>query len=79
VTLIPLAATSTAASVRRLGFVRWKRLHRLAYVATALGVVHFVLRVKKDLREPMVYGLVLTALLLARVAVQVRTRWMKRA
>jgi sulfoxide reductase heme-binding subunit YedZ len=44
-----------------------------------LGVVHFVLRVKKDLREPMVYGLVLTALLLARVAVQVRTRWMKRA
>ena len=78
VTLIPLAATSTAASVRRLGFVRWKRLHRLAYVAAALGVVHFILRVKKDLREPVVYGLVLTALLLARVAVQLHARWLER-
>jgi len=77
VTLVPLAATSTAASVRRLGFVRWKRLHRLAYVATALGVVHFTLRVKKDLREPVVYGLVLIALLLARVAVQLHSRWLK--
>lgn len=76
-TLIPLAATSTAASVRRLGFVRWKRLHRLAYVATALGVIHFILRVKKDLREPVVYGLVLAALLLARVAVRLHTRWLK--
>ncbi len=78
VTLIPLAATSTAASVRRLGFVRWKRLHRLAYVAAALGVVHFTLRVKKDLREPVVYGLVLTALLLARVAVQLHARSLER-
>jgi len=78
VTLIPLAATSTAASVRRLGFVRWKRLHRLAYVAAALGVVHFILRVKKDLREPVVYGIVLTALLLARVAVQLHARWLER-
>ncbi len=78
VTLVPLAATSTAASVRRLGFVRWKRLHRLAYVATALGVVHFTLRVKKDLREPVVYGLVLIALFLARVAVQLHSRWLVR-
>ncbi len=77
--LIPLAATSTAASVRRLGFVRWKRLHRLAYFATALGIVHFILRVKKDLREPVIYGVVLAALLLARVAVQAQARWMKRA
>ena len=78
VTLIPLAATSTAASVRRLGFVRWRRLHRLAYVAAALGVVHFLLRVKKDLREPVVYGLVLTTLLLARVAAQLHARWLER-
>ena len=77
--LIPLAATSTAASVRRLGFVRWKRLHRVAYLATALGVVHFLLRVKKDVREPLIYGAVLAALLLARVVVQVQARWPKRA
>ena len=73
-TLIPLAATSTAASVRRLGFVRWKRLHRLAYVAAALGVVHFIWRVKKDVREPMVYGSILAALLLVRLAVHLRAR-----
>ncbi len=77
-TLIPLAATSTAASVRRLGFVRWKRLHRLAYAAAALGVVHFIWRVKKDLREPVAYGLVLAALLLARLAVHLRSRGTKR-
>jgi sulfoxide reductase heme-binding subunit YedZ len=77
--LVPLAATSTAASVRRLGFVRWKRLHRLAYVAAALGVIHFGLRVKKDLREPILYGVVLGALLLVRVVVGIQARRSKRA
>jgi methionine sulfoxide reductase heme-binding subunit len=74
VMLIPLTVTSTAAAVRRLGFVRWKRLHRLAYLATALGVVHFVLRVKKDVREPLVYGAILGTLLLARVVLTLRSR-----
>ena len=72
--LIPLAATSTAASVRRLGFVRWKRLHRLSYAAAILGVIHFIWRVKKDLREPVVYGIVLAALLLLRLAVHFHSR-----
>src|SRR5262249_27730652 len=40
--LVPLALTSTDRWVRRLGYVRWKRLHRLAYLAAAAGVVHFV-------------------------------------
>ncbi len=74
VTLVPLAVTSTNASVRRLGYARWKRLHRLAYVAAALGIVHFVWRVKKDLSEPAVYGLVLGALLLVRVVTHLRSR-----
>lgn len=65
-TLIPLAATSTNAAVKRLGFVHWKRLHRLAYVAPALGVVHFIWRVKSDVREPLAYGMVLAALLAIR-------------
>ena len=64
--LIPLAITSTDAMVRRLGFVRWKRLHRLAYLATGLGVIHFVWRVKKDVREPVAYGAVLAILLAIR-------------
>jgi sulfoxide reductase heme-binding subunit YedZ len=74
VLLVPLAVTSTAGAVRRLGFARWKLLHRLAYVAPALGAIHFFLRVKKDVREPLVYAAVLGALLLVRVAFYLRAR-----
>ena len=70
VLLVPLAVTSTNASVRRLGYARWKQLHRLAYVAPILAVVHFVWRVKKDVREPVAYAIVLAALLLVRLAGQ---------
>ncbi|WP_370458905.1 sulfite oxidase heme-binding subunit YedZ [Aggregicoccus sp. 17bor-14] len=65
--MLPLALTSTNASVRRLGFPAWQRLHRLAYVAGALGVVHFVWRVKKDHTEPFLYGFVLLVLIALRV------------
>ena len=74
VVLIPLAATSTNASVKRLGFARWKQLHRLAYLAPALGVMHFVWRVKKDIHEPAVYGTVLATLLMIRVIDHLRRR-----
>jgi sulfoxide reductase heme-binding subunit YedZ len=63
VLLLPLALTSTDAMVRRLGFQRWKRLHRLAYVAAILGVVHFTWRVKKDISQPLVYAAILAVLL----------------
>jgi methionine sulfoxide reductase heme-binding subunit len=72
VLLVPLAVTSTNGWVRRLGFLAWRRLHRLAYVATILAVVHFVWRVKKDLSEPLAYGAVLAALLLVRVVTAAR-------
>ncbi len=74
VLLVPLAVTSTAGMLKRLGFARWKRLHRLAYVAAALGVVHFFLRVKKDVTEPAVYGALLAALFVVRIGVFVRER-----
>ena len=66
VLLIPLAITSTDGMVRRLGFARWKRLHRLIYLAAALGVVHFVWRVKSDLRQPVIFGASLAILLVIR-------------
>lgn len=72
--LVPLAATSTNAAVKRLGFVRWKRLHRLAYVAPVLAVTHFYWRVKKDVSEPVAYAVVLAALLLIRLAPIIRRR-----
>lgn len=74
VLLVPLAVTSTNHMVRRLGFPAWRRLHRLAYVAASLGVVHFLWRVKKDLTEPLVYGSVLALLFALRVAEALRKR-----
>jgi len=60
--LVPLAVTSTAGWMRRLG-PRWHRLHRLVYPAAILGVTHFWWQVKADWREPLVYALVLAGLL----------------
>ena len=59
---IPLAVTSNNMSVRRLG-TRWKKLHRLVYVLAVLAVVHFLWLVKQDLREPLLYALILAVLL----------------
>ena len=61
--LLPLALTSSNAAVRRLGGARWRRLHRLVYPAAAAAVVHFLWLVKSDLREPLLYGLILAVLL----------------
>ncbi len=65
--LLPLAITSTDGWVRRLGFARWKALHRLAYAAALLGVVHFAWRVKADRLKPAVFAAVIGILLLARL------------
>lgn len=66
VLLIPLAATSTHAMMRRLGR-RWQMLHRLIYPIALLGVVHYLWLVKKDLTEPLVYGAILVLLLAVRL------------
>jgi sulfoxide reductase heme-binding subunit YedZ len=65
--LLPLALTSTDGSVRRLGYARWKRLHRLVYAASVCGVVHFTWRVKADLREPLLFAAALAVLLAVRL------------
>jgi len=65
--LLPLAVTSTNRMIRRLGGRRWQRLHRLVYVSAIGGVVHFLWLVKSDLREPLIYGVVLALLLGYRV------------
>jgi len=61
--LIPLAVTSTNAMQRRLGGRRWLLLHRLVYLIAAGGVLHYFQLVKKDVTQPVVYGLVLSLLL----------------
>ncbi|MDX2021804.1 MAG: protein-methionine-sulfoxide reductase heme-binding subunit MsrQ [Deltaproteobacteria bacterium] len=74
VLLLVLAITSTARMVKRLGGKRWRAVHRMAYVAAAAGVVHFIWRVKADLREPLIFGSVLAILLAVRVALWLRKR-----
>jgi methionine sulfoxide reductase heme-binding subunit len=66
--MLPLALTSTAGWIRRLGGKRWQRLHQLIYFSAAAGVIHFIWLVKADLRRPLTYGAVLMILLAYRVA-----------
>jgi len=69
VLLIPLALTSTAGWIRRLGGKRWLALHRLIYVSAVAGVIHYLWLVKADIRKPLIYGAILAALLSYRVVV----------
>jgi len=67
VLLIPLAITSTAGWIRRLGGKRWQMLHRSIYFAAVLGVIHYYWLVKSDVREPLFYGTLVAILLLWRL------------
>lgn len=67
VLMIPLAATSTAGMIRRLGGKRWQALHRLIYVCAILGVIHYYWLVKSDVRKPLIYAFWVAILLLWRV------------
>jgi sulfoxide reductase heme-binding subunit YedZ len=71
VLMIPLAITSTAGMIRRLG-KRWRQLHRFVYVVGIAGVIHFYWLVKADIRRPVQYGAVLALLLGYRLVV----KWM---
>jgi sulfoxide reductase heme-binding subunit YedZ len=75
--LVPLAITSTNGWIRRLGGKRWRRLHRLVYLAAIAGVLHYFWLVKKDVTAPLTYGAVLLVLLGSRLWLardRVRTR-----
>jgi methionine sulfoxide reductase heme-binding subunit len=64
--LIPLAVTSTQGMIRRLGGMQWRWLHRLIYLSAVAGVVHYLWLVKADIRVPMIYGAILTVLMVYR-------------
>jgi sulfoxide reductase heme-binding subunit YedZ len=66
-TLLPLAVTSTAGMIRRLGGRRWNLLHRLVYLTAMLGVLHYWWLVKADVSRPLTYGAVVGILLGARI------------
>lgn len=66
VLMAPLAATSNQAAIRKLR-QRWQTLHRLVYPIAILGVLHYWWLVKKDIREPLIYAIVLAVLLIIRL------------
>jgi sulfoxide reductase heme-binding subunit YedZ len=74
VLMLPLALTSTNAMVRRLGGRNWQRLHRLAYAAPALGVLHYWWLVKADISQPLIFGTLLSLLLGLRLWWRLRER-----
>jgi methionine sulfoxide reductase heme-binding subunit len=67
--LIPLAVTSTAGWIRRLGGKRWQMLHRLIYFSAVLGVIHYYWQVKSAVIRPLAYGAIVAVLLLWRLFV----------
>jgi methionine sulfoxide reductase heme-binding subunit len=70
VLLIPLAITSTAGWIRRLGGKRWQKLHRLVYVSAVAGVVHYYWLVKSDITQPVFYAAIIALLLAYRAAIK---------
>jgi methionine sulfoxide reductase heme-binding subunit len=77
--MLPLAITSTAGWVRRLGFKHWKLLHRLVYLSAIAAVVHYWRLVKSDIRLPLMYAAIVTVLLAYRIIVWMRDRKRKPA
>lgn len=71
--MVPLAWTSSRYALRRMGFRRWKALHRLAYLAGILGAAHFVMH-EKSPQDSVVFAVVLGVLLLARLVPRSRRR-----
>jgi methionine sulfoxide reductase heme-binding subunit len=72
--LTPLAVTSNAAMVKRMGAAAWQRLHRWVYVAAIAAAVHFIMVVKSWPAEPLIYAAIVAALLLIRAGFALRKR-----
>lgn len=72
--LVPLAATSNNASIRKLGAAAWQKLHKWVYAAAALAALHFILLVKTWPAEPVIYAVLVASLLGFRAVEALRKR-----
>ena len=77
--MVPLAVTSTAAWIRRLGGRQWQLLHRIIYLAAAGGITHYYWLVKSDVHLPVRYGAILVVLLAYRLVVFATKRRQRQA
>jgi sulfoxide reductase heme-binding subunit YedZ len=76
--MVPLAVTSTAGMIRRMGGRAWRRLHRLAYASAGVGALHYWWLVKLDTRRPRNYAVILAVLLGVRLFAFLRPRLARR-
>jgi sulfoxide reductase heme-binding subunit YedZ len=76
--MVPLAVTSTAGWVRRLGYRKWQLLHRAIYFSALAGVIHYYWLVKSDIRQPLMYSGILALLLLYRAGAELRKKMLKK-
>ncbi len=74
VLMLPLALTSTAGWIRRIGGKKWRTLHRLVYLSGIAAVVHYYWLVKSDVRLPLLYGGILGVLLIYRAGAWMSAR-----
>jgi methionine sulfoxide reductase heme-binding subunit len=72
--LIPLAATSTASAIRRMGGKNWQMLHRFVYISAPAATIHFWWKQKADTRDPAIFAAILAILLGYRIFVRVNSR-----
>jgi sulfoxide reductase heme-binding subunit YedZ len=63
--LIPLAITSNKRMMKILKN-KWKKLHRLIYLISLCGAIHYLWLVKRDLTEPLIFLIVILILLALR-------------
>lgn len=75
VLLVPLALTSTAGSIRRLGGKRWRALHRAIYASAVLGVIHYYWLVKSNVWKPVEYACIIGVLLAWRAGLWIRDHY----
>ncbi|NMG46542.1 sulfoxide reductase heme-binding subunit YedZ [Azoarcus communis] len=61
--MVPLALTSNAAAIKRMGGRRWQALHRSVYAIAVFGALHYWWLVKADILQPLIYSAVLAVLL----------------
>ncbi|MGH9684021.1 MAG: sulfite oxidase heme-binding subunit YedZ [Candidatus Acidiferrales bacterium] len=77
VLMIPLAITSTAGWIRRLGGKRWRMLHRAIYFSAIAGVIHYYWLVKSDERKPLEYAWIVGTLLAWRIGAWLYEKWQR--
>lgn len=73
--MLPLAVTSNNLSIRKLGGLPWRRLHKLVYLAAPLAALHWLWTVKVNELTPVFWVVAILALLSLRLVVKRPMSW----